>query len=66
LTGIDFELDPIEYDSHTHHTNLDTYERIAEADARAAAIVVAYTAYQLAMREEPLPRFQRGEMPPGN
>ena len=30
LTGIDFELDPIEYDSHTHHTNLDTYERILE------------------------------------
>ncbi len=45
LTGIDFELDPIEYDSHTHHTNLDTYERILEADARAAAIVVAFTAY---------------------
>ena len=66
LTGIDFELDPIEYDSHTHHTNLDTYERISEADARAAAIVVAFTAYQLAMRDDMLPRFQRSEMPPGN
>ncbi len=65
LTGIDFELDPIEYDSHTHHTNLDTYERILESDARAAAIVVAFTAYQLAMREEMLPRFQRSEFPPG-
>jgi len=65
LTGIDFELDPIEYDSHTHHTNLDTYERILEADARAAAIIVAFTAYQLAMREEMLPRFPRTEMPPG-
>ena len=65
LTGIDFELDPIEYDSHTHHTNLDTYERILESDARAAAIVVAFTAYQLAMREDMLPRFQRSEMPPG-
>jgi Zn-dependent M28 family amino/carboxypeptidase len=66
LTGIDFELDPIEYDSHTHHTNLDSYERIAETDARAAAIVVAYTAYQLAMRDDLLPRFQRSDMPPGN
>jgi Zn-dependent M28 family amino/carboxypeptidase len=65
LTGIDFELDPIEYDSHTHHTNLDTYERIAEGDARAAAIVVAYTAYHLAMRDDMLPRFPRSEMPPG-
>jgi hypothetical protein len=65
LTGIDFELDPIEYDSHTHHTNLDTYERVLETDARAAAIVVAFTAYQLAMRDELLPRFQRNEFPPG-
>ena len=65
LTGIDFELDPIEYDSHTHHTNLDTYERILVSDARAAAIIVAFTAYQLAMRDEMLPRFPRAEMPPG-
>jgi carboxypeptidase Q len=65
LTGIDFELDPIEYDSHTHHTNLDTYERILESDARAAAIIVAFTAYQLAMRDEMLPRFPRAELPPG-
>ena len=63
LTGIDFELDPIEYDSHTHHTNLDTYERILESDARAAAIIVASTAYQLAMQDEMLPRFQRTDMP---
>jgi hypothetical protein len=65
LTGIDFELDPIEYESHTHHTNLDTYERILESDARASAVIVAFTAYQLAMRDELLPRFQRFEMPPG-
>jgi hypothetical protein len=65
LPGIDLELDPIEYDSHTHHTNLDTYERILESDARAAVIIVAFTAYQLAMREDMLPRFARGEMPPG-
>jgi hypothetical protein len=63
LPGIDFELDPIEYDSHTHHTNLDTYERILESDARASAIVVAFTAYQLAMRDELLPRFSRSDMP---
>jgi hypothetical protein len=65
LPGIDFELDPIEYESHTHHTNLDTYERVVEGDARAAAIVVAATAYQLAQRAEGLPRFSRTDMPPG-
>jgi hypothetical protein len=65
LPGIDFELDPIEYDSHTHHTNLDTYERILDSDVKASAIVVASTAYQLAMRDEMLPRFSKNEMSPG-
>jgi carboxypeptidase Q len=63
LPGVDFELDPIEYETHTHHTNLDTYERILESDARASAIIVAATAYQLSMRDQLLPRFTRGEMP---
>jgi hypothetical protein len=63
LPGIDFELDPIEYETHTHHTNLDTYERILESDARASAIIVASTAYQLAMRDQLLPRLTRSEMP---
>ena len=63
LPGIDFELDPIEYESHTHHTNLDTYERILESDARASAVIVAATAYQLAMRDQLLPRLTRTEMP---
>jgi hypothetical protein len=63
LPGIDFELDPIEYDSHTHHTNLDTYERILESDVQAAAIVMASTAYQLAMRDDLLPRLTGSAMP---
>jgi hypothetical protein len=63
LPGIDFEQDPIQYDSHTHHTNLDTYERVLENDAIASAIVVATTAYELATRGEMLPRLSGGEMP---
>ncbi len=64
LPGIGFSQDPIQYNSHTHHTNLDTYERIIEADVRDAAVVVAATLYQLAMRDEPLPRFPPDKMPP--
>jgi Zn-dependent M28 family amino/carboxypeptidase len=64
LPGIGFNQDPIEYSSHTHHTNLDTYERIIEADVRDAAVVVAGALYQLAMRDEPLPRFAPDKMPP--
>jgi carboxypeptidase Q len=64
LPGIGFGQDPIEYNSHTHHTNLDNYERVVESDVRSSAIVIAATLYQLAMRDEMVPRFAPGEMPP--
>ena len=64
LPGIGFNQDSIEYGSHTHHTNLDTYERVIEQDVRDAAVVVAGTLYQLAMRDQPLPRFTADKMPP--
>ena len=63
LPGIGTALDPIEYGSHTWHTNLDTYERLIEADLQQGAIVIAAAAYELAMRDELLPRFSAAEMP---
>ncbi len=63
LPGIGFFQDPIEYGSHTWHTNLDTYERVVEDDVKAAAVVIASTVYELAMRDELLPRFSAEEMP---
>jgi carboxypeptidase Q len=63
LPGIGFQQDPIEYNTHTHHTNLDTYERVIEDDVRKAAVIVASTIYHLSMREEMLPRFAAAEMP---
>ncbi len=63
LPSVNFVQDPIEYDTHTHHTNLDTYERVLESDVKAATIVIAATVYQLAMRDEMLPRFGKAEMP---
>jgi hypothetical protein len=64
LPGIGMGQDPIEYGSHTWHTNLDTYERIIEEDVRRAAVVVAAAVYHLATRDEPLPRFAKEQMPP--
>jgi carboxypeptidase Q len=63
LPGIGFQQDPIEYGTHTHHTNLDTYERVIAEDVMQAAVVVASTVYHLANRDEMLPRFAPGEMP---
>ncbi|HSM88253.1 MAG TPA: hypothetical protein VLT16_19005, partial [Candidatus Limnocylindrales bacterium] len=48
----------------TWHTNVDTYERIVPDDVKKDAILVAASIYQLAMRDEMLPRFTRAEMPP--
>lgn len=64
LPGIGMGQDPIEYQSNTWHTNLDTYERILEGDVRQDAIEVAWCIYQLAMRDELLPRFAKEAMPP--
>ena len=64
LPGIGFGQDPIEYNTHTHHTNLDTYERVIEDDVKVSAIAIAATLYQLAMREEMLPRLPAAQMPP--
>ena len=63
LPGIGFGQDPIEYNTHTHHTNLDTYERVIEEDVKKAAVIVASTIYHLAMRDEMLPRFAASDMP---
>jgi hypothetical protein len=63
LPGIGFSQDPIEYQSHTWHTNLDTYERVIEDDVKESAISIASVLYHLAMRDEMLPRFQTTEMP---
>lgn len=64
LPGIGSTQDPIEYFGTTWHTNLDTYERVIEDDVKASATIFAAAVYHLAMRDQLLPRFKPGEMPP--
>jgi carboxypeptidase Q len=63
LPGIGTQLDPIQYQRYTWHTNLDTYERIVEEDVKNSAAVIAASVYHLAMRDEKLPRFTKEQMP---
>jgi hypothetical protein len=63
LPGVGVGQDPIEYFNFTWHTNLDTYERIIEDDVKKSAIIIAAAVYQLAMRDQPLPRFAQENMP---
>jgi carboxypeptidase Q len=63
LPGIGLGQDGLEYNSHTWHTNLDTFERIVEEDVKKSAVAIAYAVYQLAMSDEMLPRFTKETMP---
>jgi Zn-dependent M28 family amino/carboxypeptidase len=56
LPAFQFIQDPIEYDAKTHHTNLDTYDRLVGDDLTKNALIVASFAYLTANRDELLPR----------
>ena len=56
LPGFQFIQDPIEYEPRTHHTNMDVYERIQEADLKQMAVIVASFVYMTANANEQLPR----------
>ena len=58
VPGFNFIQDPIEYGTRTHHSNVDTYERLVIDDLKQAATVVAWTVYEIANRPEMMPRPQ--------
>ena len=63
LPGIGLAQDAFDYGSFTHHTNLDTYERIYEEDVREGAVEIAAVVYALAMADQMLPKFKDSDMP---
>jgi len=64
LPGVGYSQDPFDYNSYTHHTNFDTYERIYEPDMREAAVEEALTLYSLANADRMVPRCSAVTMPP--
>lgn len=56
IPGFQFIQDPLDYSSRTHHSNMDTYERLQEEDLKQAAVVEAIFVYNTAMRDQMLPR----------
>ena len=63
LPGIGLGQDTIEYQSHTWHTNLDTYERIIPEDAVKSSMVIAAAVWHVANRDQMIPRFSKEKMP---
>jgi carboxypeptidase Q len=56
IPGFQFIQDPIEYDTRTHHSNMDVYDRLQPDDLKQISVIVASFVYEAAMREQMLPR----------
>jgi Zn-dependent M28 family amino/carboxypeptidase len=56
IPGFQFIQDPIEYETRTHHSNMDVYDRLQPDDLKQAAVIVASFVYEAAMRDQMLPR----------
>jgi carboxypeptidase Q len=56
LPGFQFIQDEIEYDSRTHHSNQDVFDRVQADDLKQAATIMAAFLYNTAMLDEKLPR----------
>ena len=56
LPGFQFIQDPVEYDTRTHHSNMDTFERLQSDDMKQASVIMAAFIYNAAMRDEKMPR----------
>jgi len=56
LPGFQFIQDPLDYSTRTHHTNMDTYDRLQRGDLMQATAIIASFVYNAATRPELLPR----------
>jgi carboxypeptidase Q len=56
IPGFQFMQDPLDYETRTHHSSVDTFEHLQPADLKQMAVVEAIFVYNAAMRERMIPR----------
>ena len=61
LPGFGFLQDPMEYQTRTHHSNMDVYDRVQPGDLMQSSAIMAWFVYNTANRPEMMPRMA----PPG-
>jgi carboxypeptidase Q len=66
LPGFQFIQDPMDYDTRTHHSNMDVYDRIQQGDLEQMAVIEAAFVYNAATRAEKLPRLDLPPAVPAN
>ena len=56
LPGFQYIQDQMDYETRTHHSDMDTYDRLHEADLEQAAVVEAIFLWNASEREAMMPR----------
>jgi hypothetical protein len=56
IPGFQFIQDPLDYETRTHHSNMDVYDRLQPDDLKQISVIVASFVYDAAMRDQMLPR----------
>jgi Zn-dependent M28 family amino/carboxypeptidase len=56
LPAYQFIQDPLDYGTITHHSDMDTYSHAVPEDLMQASAIIATLTYEIANREEPMPR----------
>jgi carboxypeptidase Q len=56
IPGFQFIQDPVEYETRTHHSNMDVYDRLQPDDLKQMAVIVASFVYMAAQRDQMFPR----------
>lgn len=56
IPAFQFIQDPLDYDTRTHHSNMDVYDHLSIDDLKQAGTIIATFVYNTAMRKEMLPR----------
>jgi carboxypeptidase Q len=63
IPGFQFIQDEIEYDTRTHHTNMDTYDHLVADDLKQASVIIASFVYHTSQRDQKLPRKEMPKAP---
>ena len=56
LPGFQYIQDPLDYETRTHHSDMDTFDRLHQADLEQAAIVEAIFLWNTSQRDAMMPR----------
>ncbi|MEL6925210.1 MAG: M28 family peptidase [Bacteroidota bacterium] len=61
IPGFQFIQEPMAYFTRTHHSNMDNWDHLSEADLSQAATIIAHFVWETSQRDEMIPRKELDE-----